>query len=430
MASEPGSLLAQEALPARRTAQIPRWPLTLVVAGFPLWWLLGLGSLIWIVAAVPMVLWMLRTQDVKVPRGFGVWLLFLLWMCFSVVAVDNFSRTIGFAYRAGTYVALTVVFAYAYNLLRNERPTYILNVLTLFFLGIVVGGYLGLMFPTLVIRTPMSAIMPGFLMSNELVRDMVIIRTTQFNPDAWAYIDPRSSAPFLYTNNWGNAYSLLLPVMVSYCATLWGTRRFAPLSVLVAASVVPAVLTLNRGMFLGLGVAALVLAFRHALRGRLRVLVGIGLLGIVAALVWSVLPVAERLDNRLEASGTNYSRTTVYVETIEAVARSPFFGYGAPRPTESTVVPLGTQGQVWMVLFSHGFVGLLLFMASLGWLVVASLRRTDSIGLALNASLTVLFVQAFYYGLLFQGLLVGFLIAAVALHPQTAQTPLEARRAR
>lgn len=430
MASEPGSLLAQEALPARRTAQIPRWPLTLVVAGFPLWWLLGLGSLIWIVAAVPMVLWMLRTQDVKVPRGFGVWLLFLLWMCFSVVAVDNFSRTIGFAYRAGTYVALTVVFVYAYNLLRNERPTYILNVLTLFFLGIVVGGYLGLMFPTLVIRTPMSAIMPGFLMSNELVRDMVIIRTTQFNPDAWAYIDPRSSAPFLYTNNWGNAYSLLLPVMVSYCATLWGTRRFAPLSVLVAASVVPAVLTLNRGMFLGLGVAALVLAFRHALRGRLRVLVGIGLLGIVAALVWSVLPVAERLDNRLEASGTNYSRTTVYVETIEAVARSPFFGYGAPRPTESTVVPLGTQGQVWMVLFSHGFVGLLLFMASLGWLVVASLRRTDSIGLALNASLTVLFVQAFYYGLLFQGLLVGFLIAAVALHPQTAQTPLEARRAR
>lgn len=395
---------------------LPRWPLTLAVAWFPLWWLLGLGSLIWILIAVPMLLLMFASRDVRAPRGFAIWLLFLVWMSFSFIALDNFGRFVGFAYRAALYFSLTVLFLYAYNLLRRTAPEYIYGLLTIFFAGVVAAGFLGLLAPTLTIRTPMAYLMPGFLMANDLVRDMVVIRTTQFNPDAWAYIDPRPSAPFLYTNNWGNAYSLLLPVVV----TDWVLRRrprvkFWLVGGLIGASLVPALLTLNRGMFLGLGLAAVVLAVRHAFRGNFRVLVLMAGAGVLGAATLSILPVEERLDNRLESSGTNYSRMTVYVETIEAVGRSPLFGYGAPRPTESTVVPLGTQGQVWMVLFSHGFVGLLLFLGFLGALVLLTLRRVDLMGMTLNAVLVVLFVQSFYYGLLFQGLLIGFLVAAAAL---------------
>lgn len=413
----PRTAVRVEAPPATASLRLPTWPLTLSVAAFPVWWVLGVGSVVWQIFAVPMALLLMQVRDVRVPRGFGVWLLFLVWMACSVIAVDTFGRVVGFAYRASLYAALTVFFVYAYNVVHRASQSSVLRLLTVFFAVVVAGGYLGLLLPTLVFRTPMAWVTPGFLMSNELVRDMVIIRSTQFNPDSWAALAPRPSAPFLFTNNWGSAYSLLLPVVATHWLARRHSRGFVALGLLVAASAVPAVLTLNRGMFLGLGVAAMVLGVRHALRGNVRVLLTMGVLGLVGAGVLLTLPVLDRLSHRVEASGTNYSRLTVYTETIEAVARSPWFGYGAPRPTPSTVVPLGTQGQVWMVLFSHGFVGLALFLGFLALLVVSTLRRTDLVGMSLNASLVVLLVQSFYYGLLFQGLLVGFLVAAAALHP-------------
>jgi O-antigen ligase len=203
--------------------------------------------------------------------------------------------------------------------------------------------------------------------------------------------------------------------MVTYLFTLRGTRHFVPLLALVLASFIPAFLTLNRGMFVGLGIAAVVIAIRHILNGNFKVLVGVGLVAVLAVVAVSALPVEERLDNRLESSGTNESRMTVYTETISAVAASPWFGYGAPRPTESTIVPLGTQGQVWMVLFSHGFVGLALFLGFFLLLIGKTIRNRTMFGITWNSVLIVLFVQSFYYGLLIQGLLLGMLVAAIAL---------------
>lgn len=416
----------------RHPKVLPTWPVTALVAGFPLWWLLGLGSMIWCLAALPLALLLVRYGRATVPRGFGVWLFFLVWMIFSGVEIDTFGRMLGFMFRAGQYIGITVLFVYAYNLVRDRSASYLYGVLTAFLAGVVACGFLGLIAPTLMIRTPISFITPGFLMANDLVRDMVVVRTTQFNPDAWDYIDPRPSAPFLYTNNWGNAYSLLVPVVATYWVQLRRHRMFVPVGIMLAFSVVPAVLTLNRGMFLGVGLAVLILAVRHALSGNVRVLAGMSVLSLVAAAIFIVLPVAERLDNRLDVSGTNTSRTTVYLESFQQVSRSPLFGYGAPRPTESTEVPLGTQGQFWMVLFSHGYVGIALFMSALILLALATLRRKDMMGMALNASLVVLVVQTLYYGLLFQGLAVAALVGAAALQPveKVDQGPNQAERSK
>jgi hypothetical protein len=394
---------------------LPTLPLTVLFAGFPVFWLLGLGTMIWPLGAVVMLFYLWRSHAVTVPRGFGVWLLFLVWVTFSATQLDTVGRIIGFVFRLSLYLACTVILVYAFNLASRVGRNYFLKLLTWFFMAVVAGGYLGLLMPTLTIVTPMSYVMPQALLSNDLVREMVVLRTTQFNPDAWAYIDPRPSAPFLYTNNWGNAYSVLAPVMVTYLFTLRGTRHFVPLLALVLASFIPAFLTLNRGMFVGLGIAAVVIAIRHILNGNFKVLVGVGLVAVLAVVAVSALPVAERLDNRLESSGTNESRMTVYTETISAVAASPWFGYGAPRPTESTIVPLGTQGQVWMVLFSHGFVGLALFLGFFLLLIGKTIRNRTMFGITWNSVLIVLFVQSFYYGLLIQGLLLGMLVAAIAL---------------
>lgn len=402
---------------------LPTWPLTVLFAGFPVFWLLGLGTMIWPMGAVVMAAILWRAKPLAAPRGFGIWLLFIVWVTFSAIQLDTLGRAIGFAFRLSLYIACTVIFIYAYNLVPRVGRTYFCKLLIWFFAALVVGGYLGILFPTLTIATPMSYVMPQSLMSNDLVREMVILGTTQFNPDAYAYIAPRPSAPFLYTNNWGNAYAMMAPVVATYAFSLRGTKSFLPVTLLTCASLVPAFLTLNRGMFLGLGIAAVIIAVRHALLGNIKVLLGAVSVAILGLVALYVLPVAERLDNRLESSGTNESRMTVYTETITATLASPWFGYGAPRPTESTIVPLGTQGQVWMVLFSHGFVGLTLFLGFLLLLVIRTAKNHTVFGIAWNAVLVVMLVQAFYYGLLIQGLLLGMLMGAVALREQQTEEP-------
>jgi hypothetical protein len=52
---------------------------------YPLWWLLGLGAFAFIVFAVPMAVDLGRRRRLTVPRGFGFWLLFLLWAVGSLL---------------------------------------------------------------------------------------------------------------------------------------------------------------------------------------------------------------------------------------------------------------------------------------------------------------------------------------------------------
>ena len=402
---------------------MPTWPVTLLFGAFPLFWLLGLGSVIWIVLGAVMALILWQTPGVRAPRGFGLWLFFLLWMLLSLSQIDNAARGLGFALRAAQYLGCTAIFLYAYNLRPRVPVRYFLGVLTVFFTGVVAGGYLGLAFPTLVIPTPMSLVVPSGLQANNLVRDMVNLRTTQYRADAFAPFDPRPSAPFLYTNNWGNLYSFLLPVVVAYFLTIRSTAGRFMLAALMLVSVVPAVLTLNRGMYIGLAVVLVVIGGRLAVRGQVRALLTIAVLAIPAAVVVQSFAVSERLNNRLEASSTNESRLTVYTETIRRTMDAPWFGFGGPRPALAAGVPAaGTQGQLWMLLFSFGFIGAAMYLA--WWVSVSArtMRQHDITGLLLNAVLVALLVETLYYGMLPHGIAVAMVIAAMALKPEASGT--------
>lgn len=403
---------------------LPRWPLTVLLVPFLGWWLLGLGTLVWPLASVVMAILLWRRGGVRVPKGFGIWLFFLFWVLVSASQIDSFGRLIGAGYRLALYLACTVIFVYVYNMAREGLTRFILGVTTAFFANVVLGGYLGLLFPSLTITTPLSLVMPGFLLANDLVREIVFVGTTQYIENPWADRDPRPSAPFLYTNNWGNAYSLLLPLACVYFLKIRHTWRAVPVALLILLSVVPAFLTLNRGMFLGLAIAGLVVALRYLLMGDVRGILAVSGAGLVALLAVFLLPVTERLDARLDSSGTNDARLTVYAETLARTATSPLLGFGAPRPAEAVGVPAaGTQGQVWMVLFSHGYVGLIFFLLWLVVLVVKTLPRTDPTGVVINAVLIVTFVEVFYYGILVQGLAVAMLVAALGLRAVDPEAP-------
>jgi len=404
--------------------ELPRWPFTAMFVLFPVWWILGPGEAMWIVLAGVMVFFLLRSGRIRVPRGFGLWLLFLVWMLFSVIGIDSSGRLIGFVYRALLYLTVTVIFVYVYNARSSLTPRYIAGVLSVFWVIVMVGGYVGVFFPLLAFTTPLSVVIPDSIASNELVQEMVRRRVTQYNPDAFLPLEPRPSAPFLYTNGWGNAYSVLTPIFVAYLVEVRRERRFWWLAALLPLSFLPAFLTLNRGMFIGIGLALAYVAVRAIVRGHLRVLIGLTAIVAMAAMVFAVFPVADRLTDRLASSPSTEDRASLYQETFERTLDAPVFGYGAPRPSESPGAPAaGTQGQVWMVLFSHGFAGLFFFLAWLVWAFVRSIRVRDPVLVAANAVLLVVIVQSTYYSILTTGLAVAMIAAAVTLRP--ADEPLE-----
>lgn len=402
---------------------LPRWPFALMFVWFPAWWLLGLGEMAWIPLSFVMVFYLVRRGRIEVPRGFGIWLLFMVWMVCSGIGIDTGGRMIGFVYRALLYLVTTIVFVYVYNARARITPRYVGGVLTVFWLITVVGGYVGVLFPLLSLHTPLAMVLPQPLLDNELVHEMAVRQVTQYNPDSWLQIDPRPSAPFLYTNGWGNVYSMLTPIVIGYMVAVRKERRFWALLLALPVSLVPALLTLNRGMLIGLALALAYVTVRFVLRGNLRAILALLGLALVVGVVFMTVPVAQRITDRLEVSTTTQDRANLYDETWQRTLESPLFGYGAPRPSLKEGAPsVGTQGQVWMVLFSHGIPGLAFFMGWLIWAYLRTLHRWDPLGLACNTALLVVVVESTYYGILTAGLTIAMIAAALAI--PRAEPPL------
>jgi len=399
-------------------APLPRWPFTLMFVGFPIWWVLGPGEAAWIPLSFVMLFYLVRRRRIEIPNGFGLWLLFMVWMSCSVVEIDTGGRLIGFIYRGLSYLTATIIFLYVYNARENLTLRYVAGVLSAYWVVIVIGGYLGVFFPLLRIETPLGYVLPGSIRNNELVKEMITRRVTQFDPTAYDPLSPRPSAPFLYTNGWGNAYSMLSPFFVAYLAEVRHTKCFWFLAILLPVSLVPALLTLNRGMFIGVGIGLVYAGIRSALRGHVRALIVILAVGVLIAVAFTVLPISELLTTRLSTSSTTTDRANLYAETFTRTLQSPLFGYGAPRPSFTAGAPdAGTQGQVWMVLFSHGIPGLLFFMGWIGYAVVRSARQRSLIGFAGHIALLIVFIESFYYGTLLTGLAVAMIAGAITQRP-------------
>lgn len=397
-------------------ARLPSWPLTALLGLIPVWWLSGFVDLIWMPMALVMAVYMVNAGNMKAPRGFGVWLLFLAWMSCSIVQVDSATHAIAFLYRAAIYVSATVFFLYVYNSGRGLSSRRVCGALTMYWLWAVIGGYLGVLAPNVAFKTPFYYVLLHLSPSvagNDFVNHMVVRRLAQYNPDSYLGVAARPSAPFLYANNWGNAYSLLFPFVVAYLISVRGTRRFWFVLAAIVASPVPAFLTLNRGMLIGLVVAAVYVGFRLALRGHLLATAAILVAVVVGALLFNALA-ASRLETRLQGSGTS-TRASLYQQSLDLVPQSPVFGYGVPpTSTDPNAPPVGTQGQFWLVLVSHGPVALAAFM---GWFAIAFLRgrrRRDPPGVAAATVLLVSLVELGFYGVVPYGLPIMMIAAGLA----------------
>lgn len=397
----------------------PGWPLRVLLLGFPVLWALGLSGFAASLLAVPMALELRRRRPLKLPRGFTLWVLFLLcsFAGFLVLGVNppgtvvsgTGARLFGFGMRELSYVTVTIVLLYVGNLTEKELPQrQLVKWMGTFFVIATLGGLLGLVMPDFQFTSPFELMLPHSIRSNIYVAHLVHPAAAQVQ-DLFGDQTPRPSAPFDYTNTWGFHMSLLAVWFVVdwFCGT--GTPRRIVGALILAVGGVTIAMSLNRAAWIGVVISVVYLAVRLAARGRLLPLAGLGLGVLVAGAVLLASPLHQTFDQRLDNGQSNDIRALTSQRAIDLAEQSPIIGYGSSRAalgSGSTITVgrsascpqcgnpvIGSNGYVFMLLVSTGVVGTGLFLG----FGLARVRRTarDPSPLAMAGTLVIL-LTGFY----------------------------------
>jgi hypothetical protein len=401
------------ALSSRGIRLPPHWPFTALVAFFPIWWALGLGSFAIIGFSLPMALQLRRARPLRVPRGFAFWLCFLAAVLVSGVMLGKTApdtlphgaatQLIAYSLRLLNYVGATVLLLYVVNMRgRGLTDRRIVGCLAAFFIVAVAGGLLGLAAPGFNFTSPFEWLLPHKLAENGYVRVLVHPAAAQ-NQDVLGFTAPRPKAPFEYTNTWGNVIGLLIVWFGVWAVRARGRGRVIAVIVLCIA-LVPIVNSLNRGLWVGLGLGLLLLAVRLAMSGKLATV--IGLAAVVSTLAVAVMasPLATVVQERLNHGHSNDIRSNLAGAAFKGATESPVIGWGTTREVRGSYqsiavgttsgcarcgnADIGSTGHFWLTIFAQGFVGMALYLGF--FLSVLWFYRGQRTAVGIGAQMTII----------------------------------------
>jgi hypothetical protein len=401
----------------------PGWPLVVLFVAFPLWWALGLAQLIFFAMAIAMAVILRKKRQIRVPRGFGLWLLFLLWMFAGVALVraeapqtlpgGGVGRLFGFGVWAGWYLAITIVMLYVANTARELPTLRIVRLLGWMFVVTAGFGLLAMLTPGLEFKSPMELVLPGQLTSTNFVRTL-IHPSLSSSSDFLGYVQPRPTAPFPYSNAWGNNLALYLPFFMLACFGENAGWRSKVGPVVLIAAIFPIVASLNRGLWISLAVAAVYAAVRLAVNGRTRALQTLLAALVVGGIVFVTSPLYDTIQLRAETPHSNQRRAGT-AQTVSSVTAqgSPIVGYGTTRTMQGSfnslaggetdachqcaAPPLGTQGFMWRLVLTTGFVGAVLCLSFFAVQFLRRARGPSPLDITTSAVLLVAVLCFFVY---------------------------------
>ena len=389
------------------------WPFTALVAFFPIWWALGLGSFAIIGFSLPMLLQLRRARPLRVPRGFAFWLCFLAAVLVSGLMLGRTApdtlphgaatQLIAYSLRFLNYVAATVLLLYVMNMRgRGLTDRRIVGCLATFFIVAVAGGLLGLAAPGFNFTSPFEWLLPHHLAENSYVRVLVHPAAAQ-NQDVLGFTAARPKAPFEYTNTWGNVIGLLIVWFAVWAVRARGRGRVVAVVVLCIA-LVPIVNSLNRGLWVGLGLGLLLLAVRLAMSGRLVTVIGLAAVVSTLAVVVLASPLATVVQERLNHGHSNDIRTNLAEAAFKGATESPVIGWGTTREVRGSYqsiavgttsgcarcgnADIGSTGHFWLTIFAQGFVGMALYLGF--FLSVLWFYRGQRTAIGIGAQMTII----------------------------------------
>ncbi|MFP3962905.1 hypothetical protein SMC26_11345 [Actinomadura fulvescens] len=366
----------------------------MIFVGFPVWWVLGLGTFIFLLMTVPMTLYLYRHRaDLVVPRGFGLWLFFLVWVLLGVGVLwaqapgaalgGGMGRLLVFSWRVAWYVAATVVLLFIGNLRERDLPAErVARLLGLMFVFTTIGGLVGSFFPTLELTSPMEMLLPGGLAKNEFMADWIHPKVASVE-SILGFEQARPMAPFPYANTWGSAYAFFLPFFIMTWLVRGSRARRVAGGVVLLVSLWPVVYSLNRGLWLALALMALFGIAKILANGDLSTVRRTVTAMLAGAVLIAASPLPGMVQARLDNPHSNNRRGLLASQTVRsAMTGSPIVGFGSTRDVQGNLTsvaggdrpgcracgapPLGTQGHIWLLIFATGLVGTVTFLLFFG----------------------------------------------------------------
>ena len=367
-----------------------------IVATFPALWLFGAFRFVWPVLAFFFLLALIRQGNVSFPRGFGLWLLLIAWAPLSTLQVQG-SRLL-LLHQLSALAAATVVFLYIFNSSHRTLPdSAIIDALTLFWAMLIVTGVIAMLFPSVSFHSPLERLLPAGLVAHPFIHDLVHVRFAQVQ-SFLGYPVGRPSPFYTFTNAWGGGVALLTPIAFAALSQTRSFLRRRILWALLALSVIPIIVSLNRGLWLALTLAMAYAALRFALAQRLNALAALVAAGSVLLVLFFLTPLGSYVSDRLASPHSNEARAAVYRESADRAKESPLIGYGGPIPAEeSTGPPVGTHSELFFLTISYGIPAAILFVAWLALTFIRSGREVSGPRFWAHVAMLVALMTAPYY---------------------------------
>jgi hypothetical protein len=313
------------------------------------------------------------------------------------------SQLIAYSLRFLNYSAAAVLMLYVVNTRgRGLTDRRIVGCLAALFGFAVVGGLLGLIEPGFNFTSPLERLLPQSLSSNGYVRVLVHPSAAQ-NQDVLGFTAPRPKAPFEYTNTWGNVIGLLI-VWFAVWAVRARSRGRVFAVVLLGIALIPIVNSLNRGLWIGLGLALLLLAVRLAMSGRLATVIGLAAAVSTVAVVFAASPLGAVVQERLSHGHSNDIRSNLAEAAVKGATESPVVGWGTTREVRGSYqsiavgttsgcarcgnADIGSTGHFWLTIFAQGFVGMALYLSF--FLAALWFYRGQRTAVGIGAQITIL----------------------------------------
>lgn len=378
------------------------WPIYAFFGSLPVAWCLGLANLVLPVYGLLLLVVLLLRERVLMPPRFGMWLLFLTWVLLSALQLDSPDRAFAFGYRASLYLTATALFLYIFGASERALPTAsVVKALTAYWALVVIGGLLGVAFPTVTwpsfAQEVIAPLLPGNVASVQFFQDI----TTPALADVQRILGFPVGRPktfFAYTNEWGSTLVLLVPFVV-IAMRMVGRAWRRVLGGLLVLMIIPLAFSLNRGAWLALLALLAYATFRFTAQGNVRALMRITVtVALVAAVIFAT-PLEGLIESRLSHGHSDAGREARNIAALELTANSPLVGYGAPQPAGEDSAAVGTHGQLFLLLVSHGVPALLFFVGWLGYTLARSASRGSFVQFWCHAVILVYLVQMPFYEL-------------------------------
>jgi hypothetical protein len=170
------------------------------------------------------------------------------------------------------------------------------------------------------------------------------------------------------------------------------------LQISMALSLVPVVFSLNRGLWLSLGIGIVYATIRFGMRGDFRQ-VGrvLAVIAILAAVV-SLSPLGDLAQGRFQHKTGDAGRIQRDQEAQQRLLESPLLGFAAPLPSsDPTQSSVGTESEIFLLVFSHGIPGLGLWMLWFFYTLFRSARWRSPWAFWAHVSLLIALIQVPYY---------------------------------